>query len=670
MNAEQAKIEIERLTDLIHHHNYLYYVDSNPEISDYDFDLLLLQLQELEKQFPQFAFDNSPTKRVGGDITKKFETVVHQFPMLSLSNSYSEEEIIDWVNRVKKIIVEEIEYVCELKYDGVAIGIRYENGQLTRAVTRGDGEKGEDVTNNVRTIRSVPLKLKGSFPEDFEIRGEIFMPQKKFQKLNAEREEIGETPFANPRNTASGTLKLQDSKIVAERGLDSYLYGLYGANHNLKGHFEAVNEAGNWGFKIPPVKNRFIEKTNSIEGIMDFIHFWDKKRENLEFEIDGIVIKVNSYAQQQKLGFTAKSPRWAIAFKFKANRVETKLLEVTYQVGRTGAITPVANLEPVSLGGTTVKRASLHNADQIEKLDLHQGDFVFVEKGGEIIPKIVGVNEEKRTESSLKIEFIEACPECQTHLIRREGEAQHYCPNENFCPPQVKGRIEHFISRKALNIDGLGVETIDLLYSKGLIRNCADLYELTFEQIVGLDRMAEKSADNLLKSIENSKEIPFERVLFGLGIRYVGETVAKKLAKQFKNIDAIASARYDDLIQTEEIGEKIAISVQNYFLEESNLKIISRLKNKGLQFQIREKEKLSANLEGKTVVVSGTFETFSRDELKELIDQNGGKNGSSVSGKTDYLIAGANMGPAKLKTATDLGVKIITEDEFIKLISL
>ena len=669
MNAEQAKIEIERLTDLIHHHNYLYYVDSNPEISDYDFDMLLLKLQELEKQFPEFANDNSPTKRVGGDITKKFETVEHRFPMLSLSNSYSEEEIVDWVNRVKKIIEEDIEYVCELKYDGVAIGIRYENGQLTRAVTRGDGEKGEDVTNNVRTIRSVPLKLKGDFPEDFEIRGEIYMPQKQFQKLNAEREEIGETPFANPRNTASGTLKLQDSKIVAERGLDSYLYGLYGANHNLKGHFEAVNEAGNWGFKTPSVKNRFIEKTNSVEGIMGFIHFWDKQREQLEFEIDGIVIKVNSYSQQQKLGFTAKSPRWAIAFKFKANRVETKLLEVTYQVGRTGAITPVANLEPVSLGGTTVKRASLHNADQIEKLDLHQGDFVFVEKGGEIIPKIVGVNEEKRTESNQKIEFIESCPECQTKLIRREGEAQHYCPNENFCPPQVKGRIEHFISRKALNIDGLGVETIDLLYSKGLIRDCGDLYELTFEQIVSLDRMAEKSADNLLKSIENSKEIPFERVLFGLGIRYVGETVAKKLAKQFKNIDAIASARYDDLIQTEEIGEKIAISVQQFFLEESNLSIITRLKEKGLHFQIREKEKLSAKLEGKTVVVSGTFETFSRDELKELIDRNGGKNGSSVSGNTDYLVAGANMGPAKLKKATDLGVKIISEDEFIKLIS-
>jgi DNA ligase (NAD+) len=669
MNAEQAKIEIERLTDLIHHHNYLYYVESNPEISDYDFDMLLLKLQELEKQFPQFAFANSPTKRVGGDITKKFETVTHRFPMLSLSNSYSEEEIVEWVTRLKKIIEKEIEYVCELKYDGVAIGIRYENGQLTRAVTRGDGEKGEDVTNNVRTIRSVPLKLKGDFPRDFEIRGEIFMPQKQFQKLNAEREEIGEARFANPRNTASGTLKLQDSKLVAERGLDSYLYGLYGANHNLKGHFEAVNEAGNWGFKIPQLKNRFIEKTNSIEGIMDFIHYWDKQRENLEFEIDGIVIKVNSYAQQQRLGFTAKSPRWAIAFKFKANRVETKLLEVTYQVGRTGAITPVANLEPILLGGTTVKRASLHNADQIEKLDLHEGDFVFVEKGGEIIPKIVGVNEEKRTSSNQKIQFIDNCPECQTKLIRREGEAQHYCPNENFCPPQVKGRIEHFISRKALNIDGLGVETIDLLYSKGLIRNVADLYELTFEQIVQLDRMAEKSAVNLLNSIDVSKEIPFERVLFGLGIRFVGETVAKKLAKQFKNIEAISSARYDDLVQTEEIGEKIAISVQQFFLEESNLILIDRLKEKGLQFQIREKEKLSAKLEGKTVVVSGTFESFSRDELKELIDQNGGKNGSSVSGNTDYLVAGVNMGPAKLKKATDLGVIIISEDEFIKLIS-
>jgi DNA ligase (NAD+) len=669
MNAEQAKIEIERLSDLLNRHNYLYYVESNPEISDYEFDMLLLKLQELEKEFPQFASENSPTKRVGGDITKKFETIVHRFPMLSLSNSYSEEEITDWENRIKKTIDEDIEFVCELKYDGVAIGIQYENGELVRAVTRGDGEKGEDITNNVRTIRSIPLKLKGDFPADFEIRGEIFMPQKQFQKLNAEREEIGETLFANPRNTASGTLKLQDSKIVADRGLDSYLYGLYGVNHNLNGHFEAVSKAGNWGFKVPLEKNRFIEQTNSIEGIMDFIHFWDKERENLPFEIDGIVIKVNSYNQQQKLGFTAKSPRWAIAFKFKANRVETKLLEVTYQVGRTGAITPVANLEPILLGGTTVKRASLHNADQIEKLDLHQGDFVFVEKGGEIIPKIVGVNDEKREQASQKIEFIENCPECQTKLIRRDGEAQHYCPNENYCPPQAKGRIEHFISRKALNIDGLGSETIELLYSKELIKNVSDLYVLNFDQLINLERMAEKSANNLLKSIENSKLIPFERVLFGLGIRYVGETVAKKLARQFKNIDEIIKASYEELIETDEIGEKIAISVQQFFLDESNLEIIKKLKDFGLKFKIEEKEKISAKLEGKIVVVSGTFETFSRDELKELIEQNGGKNGSSVSGKTDYLIAGANMGPAKLKAANALGIKILSEDEFIKLIS-
>ena len=669
MNAEQAKIEIERLSDLLNRHNYLYYVESNPEISDYEFDMLLLKLQELEKEFPQFASENSPTKRVGGDITKKFETIVHRFPMLSLSNSYSEEEITDWENRIKKTIDEDIEFVCELKYDGVAIGIQYKNGELVRAVTRGDGEKGEDITNNVRTIRSIPLKLKGDFPADFEIRGEIFMPQKQFQKLNAEREEIGETLFANPRNTASGTLKLQDSKIVADRGLDSYLYGLYGVNHNLNGHFEAVSKAGNWGFKVPLEKNRFIERTNSIEGIMDFIHFWDKERENLPFEIDGIVIKVNSYNQQQKLGFTAKSPRWAIAFKFKANRVETKLLEVTYQVGRTGAITPVANLEPILLGGTTVKRASLHNADQIEKLDLHQGDFVFVEKGGEIIPKIVGVNEQKREKASQKIEFIENCPECQTKLIRRDGEAQHYCPNENYCPPQAKGRIEHFISRKALNIDGLGSETIELLYSKELIKNVSDLYVLNFDQLINLERMAEKSANNLLKSIENSKLIPFERVLFGLGIRYVGETVAKKLARQFKNIDEIIKASYEELIETDEIGEKIAISVQQFFLDESNLEIIKKLKDFGLKFKIEEKEKISAKLEGKIVVVSGTFETFSRDELKELIEQNGGKNGSSVSGKTDYLIAGANMGPAKLKAANALGIKILSEDEFIKLIS-
>lgn len=667
MNKQTAQEEIKRLSAEINHHNHLYYVESITEISDFEFDALLKRLQELEEHFPELADVNSPTKRVGGDITKKFETVVHRFPMLSLANTYSEEEITDWENRLKKSIGAEIEYVCELKYDGVAIGLRYENGQLSRAVTRGDGEKGEDVTTNVRTIRSIPLHLKGDFPADFEIRGEIFMPLENFRKLNEEREDIGESLFANPRNTASGTLKMQDSKVVAARGLDSYLYGIYGVE-NAVGHFESVQDAGRWGFKIPPAKNRFIEKTNSIDGIMSFIHFWDKERENLPFEIDGIVIKVNSYEQQRTLGFTAKSPRWAIAYKFKAERVETILKEVTYQVGRTGAVTPVANLQAVQLGGTTVKRASLHNADQIEKLDLHLDDSVYVEKGGEIIPKIVGVNLDKRTDGHVKVIFLENCPECNTSLIRREGEAQHYCPNERSCPPQVKGRIEHFISRKAMNIDGLGAETVDLLVEKELIKTSADLYKLTFDQVVQLDRMADKSADNLIKGIEASKQIPFERVLFGLGIRFVGETVAKKLAKHFKNIDAIRNAKFDELIEADEIGEKIAISIQQFFLEEENVKIVEELRAAGLHFEMEEKEALSAVLEGKTVVVSGTFETFSRDELKELIERNGGKNGSSVSSKTDYLVAGANMGPAKLKKATDLGITLLSEDEFIKMI--
>jgi DNA ligase (NAD+) len=669
MNETQARQEIHWLTGQINHHNHLYYVESNPEVSDYEFDVLLKQLQDLEATFPQFASPNSPTKRVGGDITKKFEAVAHRFPMLSLSNTYSEEEIVDWENRIKKLIEAPIEFVCELKYDGVAIGIRYENGQLTKAVTRGDGEKGEDVTANVRTIRSIPLSLKGDFPSDFEIRGEIFMPHAQFKKLNEEREDIGEALFANPRNTASGTLKMQDSKVVAERGLDSYLYGIYGADIQAKGHFESVQQAGNWGFKIPLDKNKFILKTDSIEGIMEFIHYWDKKREDLPFDIDGIVLKVNDYQQQKTLGFTAKSPRWAIAYKFKANRVETKLNEVTYQVGRTGAITPVANLTPVLLGGTTVKRASLHNADQIEKLDLHVGDYVYVEKGGEIIPKIVGVNQDKRNDSTVKLKFLENCPECQTALIRREGEAQHYCPNDKTCPPQIKGRIEHFISRKAMNIDGLGTETVDLLVEKGLIHNIADLYDLTYEQILNLDRMAEKSADNLIIGVELSKEVPFERVLFGIGIRFVGETVAKKLAKHFKNIENIKNAFYDQLVEADEIGEKIAISIQQFFLEEENVLLIERLKAKGLRFEIEEKVSLSSVLEGKTVVISGTFEAFSRDELKELIERNGGKNGSSISSKTDYLVAGANMGPAKLKQANSLRINILSENEFIKLIN-
>jgi DNA ligase (NAD+) len=668
MNAIQAKAEIEQLMKVLNHHNYLYYVQNSPEISDYDFDQLLKSLEKLEKEFPEYTSENSPTKRVGGDLTKKFQAVAHRYPMLSLSNTYSEEEIMDWENRIKKSINEEIEYVCELKYDGVAIGIRYENGQLTAAVTRGDGEKGELVTTNVRTIRTVPLQLRGDFPLDFEIRGEIFMPHEQFTLLNQEREEAGEALYANPRNTASGTLKSLDSKVVADRKLDCYLYGLYGLNEVQSGHFESVLKANEWGFRIPPPEKRFIEKTNSIQGIMDFIHFWNEERNNLPFDIDGIVIKVNSYDQQRKLGFTAKSPRWAIAYKFKTNQVETLLEGVAYQVGRTGAITPVAHLKPVQLGGTTVKRASLHNADQIEKLDLHIGDLVQVEKGGEIIPKIVGVNLSER-KSAEKIQFIEFCPECQTELIRKDGEAQHYCPNESACPPQVKGKISHFISRKAMNIDGLGDETIEVLFDKGLIKDISGLYQLTFDQLLELDRMGEKSANNLLKGVTASKEIPFERVLFGLGIRFVGETVAKKLAQAFENMDALKRASFDELIDVEEIGEKIAVSVLQYFQDSTNLALIDRLEEIGLSFELVKKEQASVILDGKVLVVSGTFETFSRDELKELIERNGGKVGSSVSSKTDFLIAGANMGPAKLKTASNLGVVMISENEFIKMIS-
>ena len=669
MTVAEAKIEIERLSELIHQYNYSYYVETSSKISDFEFDTLLKKLQELELGFPELSSVNSPTKRVGADISKKFETVEHEYPMLSLSNTYSQEEIIEWENRIKKLVDGPIEYVCELKYDGVAIGIKYIDGQLNRALTRGDGEKGEDVTANVRTIQSIPLILKNDYPKDFEIRGEIFMPHAQFKRLNDERLENGEPLFANPRNTAAGSIKLLDSKIVSERGLDSFLYGIYPSSLADAGHFESVERAANWGFKIPKKQNRFIEKTTSIEGIMGFIDFWNTERENLPFDIDGIVIKVNKYQQQKSLGFTAKSPRWAISYKFKANRVETILENVVYQVGRTGAITPVANLSPVSLGGTTVKRASLHNADQIQKLDLNIGDTVFLEKGGEIIPKIVGVNVEKRKTGTIPIIFIENCPECQTKLIRLEGEAHHYCSNEQDCPPQVKGKIEHFISKKALDIDGLGSETIDLLYTKNLVKNPADLYDLTFEQLINLDRMAEKSAKNLILGIENSKKSTFERILFGLGIRFVGETVAKKLAKQFITIDKIQHAELNELVETEEIGEKIAVSVQAYFKDENNLNLIKRLKNNGLRFELEEKEMLSSILIDKIVVVSGTFTTFSREELKELIEKNGGKNGSSISSKTTYLLAGENMGPAKLKQATSLKVQILSEDEFIKLIS-
>lgn len=668
MTQEQAKQRIDQLTTELNHHNFLYYVKSEPELSDYDFDMLLQELQTLETKFPEYAGANSPTKRVGGDITKKFPTVVHRYPMLSLSNTYSEQEIVDWEERIKKTIPGDLAYVCELKYDGVAIGIRYQNGQLTQAVTRGDGTQGEEITANVRTIKTIPLQLKGDFPTDFEIRGEIFFPIEKFVALNQQREEQGEPLFANPRNSASGTLKLQDSRVVAERGLDCFLYGVYGAGDKEQGHFEMVQHASQWGFKTPAVSNRFIEKHDSIKGVMDFIHFWDQNRSTLPFEIDGVVIKVNNYNQQENLGFTAKSPRWAIAYKFKTERVETVLESVDFQVGRTGAVTPVANLRPVALGGTTVKRASLHNADQIEKLDLHIGDAVFVEKGGEIIPKIVGVNLEKRSPEMNSLVFITNCPECETSLIRREGEAQHFCPNELGCAPQIKGRMEHFIGRKAMDIDGMGAETIDLLFGHQLIANVADLYALTFDDVVKLERMADKSVNNLLQGIERSKSVPFERVLFALGIRFVGETVAKKLAKAFGSIDRIMTASFDELVAVDEIGEKIAMSIQYHFQQPENVEIVKCLNDFGLQMKTEVKELTSNVLEGASIVVSGVFETVSRDELKQLIEDNGGKNVGSISAKTTYIVAGENMGPAKLEKATKLGVTILSEQEFLNLI--
>ena len=668
MNKEAIHKRIIELSTLIEEHNYNYYVKSNPIISDYEFDTLLKELEKLEKDFPEFALENSPTKRVGGDITKKFQSVVHEYPMLSLSNTYSEEEIIDWENRIFKLSDKAPTYVCELKYDGVAIGIRYENGELIQAVTRGDGSKGEDVTTNVRTIKTIPLKLRGDFPPKFEIRGEIFFPIANFVKLNEQKAELGEDLYANPRNTASGTLKSLNSAVVAERGLDCFLYGVYGERLRAESHSEAVSKAGTWGFQVPDHSKKMIAKCTSIDEIMAFIAYWDKERSHLPFEIDGIVIKVDRYQEQENLGFTAKSPRWAIAYKFKAERVETLLKDVTYQVGRTGAITPVANLEPVLLAGTTVKRASLHNADQIAKLDLYENDSVFVEKGGEIIPKIIGINPVLRKENAQPIQFIDHCPECNSELVRKEGEAQHYCLNSDGCAPQIKGKIEHFISRKAMDIDGLGPETIDLLFKQGLITNYADLYELTFYDIVELDRMADKSANNAIQSINKSKETTFERVLFALGIRFVGETVAKKLARHFKTIDAIIAASFEELIAVDEIGEKIAQSIREFFSITVHIEIVDRLKKYGLQFEMEIEEDAGILLEGKTFVISGVFQKVTRDELKKLIEKNGGKNVGSISAKTDFLVAGENMGPAKLAKATSLGVRLISEDEFLAMI--
>lgn len=664
----QIKHKIKHLTKELNKHNYKYYVLNEPSISDYEFDILLKELEELEKKYPQFVSPNSPTKRVGGDITKTFQTVKHIYPMLSLANTYSKSELVEWENRLKKIVDTDIEYVCELKYDGVAIGIRYENGELVKAITRGDGTQGEDVTANVRTIKTIPLTLKGDYPTNFEIRGEIFLPLKNFEKLNNEREDIGEPLYANPRNTASGTLKQQDSRIVAQRGLDCFLYGVYGENLSFKSHYEAVKKAGEWGFKIPDESKKYLKKVKSIDEIMEFVTYWDKHRHQLPFEIDGIVLKVNNYHLQNELGFTAKNPRWAISYKFKAEKVETQLESVSYQVGRTGAITPVANLTPVLLAGTTVKRASLHNADQIKKLGLHLNDFVYVEKGGEIIPKIVGVNLDKRKADATPIQFITHCPICTTELIRKDGEANHYCPNELGCAPQIKGKIEHFISRKAMDIDGMGPETIELFYDAGLVKNIADLYTLTFNDIIKLERIADKTANNILQGLETSKQRPFERVLFAIGIRYVGETVAKKLARHFLTIDRIINASYEGLIAVEEIGEKIAESVINYFKDERNQQIIGRLKSYGLHFEMQVNEHATDKLENQTFVISGVFEKVSRTELKKLIEENGGKNTSSISSKTDYLVAGKNMGPKKLEKAERLGVKIINEDEFLEMI--
>lgn len=656
------------LREELNQHNYNYYVLDNATITDFEFDIKLKELQELEAKHPEYFDEDSPTQRVGGAVTKNFNTIVHESRMYSLDNSYSKEELSEWEKRVHKGLgTTDVQYTCELKYDGASISITYEDGKLAKAVTRGDGFQGDEVTTNIKTIRSVPVRLKGDYPPKFDIRGEIILPLEGFAKMNRELIEIGETPYANPRNTASGSLKLQDSGEVAKRPLDCLLYSIVGNNLNFKTQFEGLEKARQWGFKVP----KQATLAQSLDEVIAFIDHWDTHRHDLPYETDGVVIKVNNLHQQDELGYTAKSPRWAVAYKFKAERVSTKLQSISYQVGRTGAITPVANLDPVQLGGTTVKRASLHNADQIAKLDVRVGDEVFVEKGGEIIPKIIAVDFTKRTEDSVETIYITKCPECLTELERKEGEAQHYCPNFYGCPPQIIGRIQHYISRKAMDIEGLGGETVTLLYNSDLVHNYADLYELKKEQVVPLERMADKSAENLINGIEKSKEIPFERVLYALGIRYVGETVAKKLARHYKSIDNLGNATLLDLVLVDEIGERIAQSVMDFFYNHENRKIIERLKGYGVQLEAATvaDTTVSNKLAGQILVVSGIFEKFSRDELKKAIEDNGGKVGSSISSKTHYVVAGDNMGPAKLEKANQLGVKIISEDEFITLIS-
>lgn len=663
-----VKEQIDKLRANLHRHNYNYYVLNAPEISDKEFDDMMRKLQDMEQEHPEYQDNNSPTMRVGSDLNKNFTQVVHKYPMLSLGNTYSENEVTEFYERVEKALNEDFEICAELKYDGTSISLTYENGKLVRAVTRGDGEKGDDVTDNVKTIRTIPLVLHGNYPQLFEIRGEILMPWVVFEELNREKELREETLFANPRNAASGTLKLQNSAIVASRKLDAYLYYLLGEVLPHDGHFENLQEAAKWGFKI----SDHMKKCHSLQEVFDYINYWDTERKNLPVATDGIVLKVNSLQQQKNLGFTAKSPRWAIAYKFQAEKALTRLNKVTYQVGRTGAITPVANLDPVQLSGTIVKRASLHNADIIEGLDLHIGDMVYVEKGGEIIPKITGVDVDSRGMLlGEKVQFITRCPECGSPLIRYEGEAAHYCPNETACPPQIKGKIEHFISRRAMNIDGLGPETVDLFYKLNLIHDTADLYQLKEEDIIGLERMGEKSAENIIKGIAKSKEVPFERVLFALGIRFVGETVAKKIARAFNTIEELIDADMERLKSVDEIGEKIAQSIISYFHNPLNIELVKRLKTAGLQLK-KSEEELSGytdKLAGKSIVISGIFIHHSRDEYKYMIEQHGGKNVGSISAKTSFILAGNNMGPAKLEKAKKIGIPIINEDDFLKIIS-
>ena len=662
--------EVERIYELreeLHRHNHLYYVLNAPEIDDRTFDFLMRELQDLEAKHPECADENSPTMRVGSDLNKNFVQVQHKYPMLSLANTYSEAEVTEFYERVKKSLNEDFEICCEMKFDGTSISLTYEDGKLVRAVTRGDGTQGDDVTDNVKTIRTIPLVLHGEgYPREFEIRGEILMPWVVFEQLNKEREEREEALFANPRNAASGTLKLQNSSVVASRKLDAYLYYLLGENLPGDGHYENMQAAAGWGFKVSDI----MRKCKSLEEVLEFIRYWDVERKNLPVATDGVVLKVNSFRQQRNLGYTAKSPRWAIAYKFQAERACTRLNMVSYQVGRTGAITPVANLDPVQLAGTVVKRASLHNADIIEGLDLHIGDMVYVEKGGEIIPKIVGVDMDARFMVGDKIRFIDKCPECGSPLTRYEGEAAHYCTNDTACPPQIKGKIEHFVSRKAMNMDGLGAETIDLFFQEGLIHTIADLYTLKAPDISRLERMGKKSATNILEGVRASKEVPFERVLFALGIRFVGETTAKTLAKAFRSIDALAKASLDELMQVDEIGARIAESIIRYFADEKNLEQIARLREAGVQLEMEELDmsEYTDKLEGKSIVISGVFTHHSRDEYKDIIEKNGGKNVGSISKKTSFILAGDNMGPAKLEKANKLGVPILSEEDFLKLI--